>query len=208
MPSSRKKSRSSRLGMTTKTELINGLRNNRDTYWTPYDNRYRPIIVGICLQAGFNREGAEEITQQVLIAFYEAIITGKYLPNKSLRKYMNGIARKKIKKSWKKYARSREGRKKLKEQARLSDVIVDEGLLTRIENTERDKAVRKLCNEILRRRYAKTWIIYQLRVIEDWTAKQVSEHLGISRDRVDKEKHRIGKALEKLRPYVVKYILG
>ena len=81
--------------LATNTELLAQLRTaSGEVAWQRFSERYRPMLTAFARQAGLKSDAAEDVAQQTLLAFYEALRAGKYERDKGrLRSWLYGIAR-------------------------------------------------------------------------------------------------------------------
>jgi RNA polymerase sigma-70 factor (ECF subfamily) len=79
----------------TNTALLQGLREPGDgAPWTEFVERYRPLLVAFGRRAGLQVQDAEDLAQEVLIAFAAAYRAGRYDRDRGrLRAWLFGIAR-------------------------------------------------------------------------------------------------------------------
>lgn len=83
---------------TTTTLLLDALKDSANAEaWTAFDQRYRPIVIGLARHLGAGEDDAAEIAQQTLFEFLRDYREGRYDRGKGrLRAWIVGIARHRI----------------------------------------------------------------------------------------------------------------
>ncbi len=81
-------------GTATSTALLAGLRDGEDpAAWATFVSRHRPVLVAYGRRLGIPAADAEDVAQEALLAFAEALRDGRYDREKGrLRAWMHGIA--------------------------------------------------------------------------------------------------------------------
>lgn len=190
---------------TTSTDLLDGLKNPANqSAWDLFVNRYRPLVVSYAQQAfGFGHEDAEDAAQIALADFARAYQAGQYEQDKGrLRKWLFGIATRRIRNLARQKARNRE--------VQVADASSGTGFLPRIPaddqleqawETEWRHAVMQQCVEEIRFQFdGKTVDAFELYVSQEVPASKVAEKLGMTENSVYLAKHHILKRIRELLP--------
>ena len=133
---------------TTTTALLEGLYDVQDgVVWQVFDDRYRPIIIGVCRRLGLSDSEADDMAQETLLQFLRDYRADRYSRDRGrLRSWVVGIARHRVID----YQRSR-GRRKEKVGHSSAMEVLDEGALEEIWNQEQERSILRMSIEELRR---------------------------------------------------------
>ena len=133
---------------TTTTALLEGLYDVQDSVvWQVFDDRYRPIIVGVCRRLGLNDSESDDVAQDTLLQFLRDYREGRYSRDRGrLRSWVVGIARHRVID----YQRSR-GRRKEKVGHSSAMEVPDERSLEDIWDQEMERSILRQSVEELRR---------------------------------------------------------
>ena len=133
---------------TTTTALLEGLYDVQDSVvWQVFDDRYRPIIVGVCRRLGLNDSESDDVAQDTLLQFLRDYREGRYSRDRGrLRSWVVGIARHRVID----YQRSR-GRRKEKVGHSSAMEVPDERSLEDIWDQEMQRSILRQSVEELRR---------------------------------------------------------
>jgi len=79
----------------TTTALLERLTDELDdAVWREFDERYRPILLGVLRRLGFRAEESQDVAQDTLLQFVRDFRAGRYDRSRGrLRTYLIGIAR-------------------------------------------------------------------------------------------------------------------
>ncbi|UCF33389.1 MAG: sigma-70 family RNA polymerase sigma factor [Phycisphaerales bacterium] len=198
-------SRNTLLKTTTSTDLLDRLKDPADQpAWDLFVNRYRPLIVNYAQHGfGLSAEDAEDAAQVTMADFARAFQAGQYERTKGrLRKWLFGIATKRIRNLARRKARIRE--------IQLDDPSSETGFIQRVPDadvlkqaweTEWRQAVAQQCLEEIRFQFdTKTVIAFELYVWKDRPAREVADQLAMSENAVYLAKHHILKRIRELLP--------
>lgn len=191
------------LHTVTSTLLLDGLRDpNNHTVWRDYVDRYRPLLVDYARRLGLLPADAEDVAQQVLMAFATAYREGKYDPQKGrLRSWLFGIARTTIR-NW----RSRQQAREIQvaesgESTGFFAQIEDEDHLERLWEERWQQAVLQQCLVEVRREVEdKTYRAFELFARLGRPAREVADELGISQNAVFGAKRRVLRRIREILP--------
>lgn len=184
----------------TSTELLARLRTSSEpTAWQHYTERYRPMLVAFGRGAGLPADDAEDVAQQTLMAFFDALRAGRYDREKGrLRSWLFGIARHTLH-GWQRKHR-REPAAPGNQTRRLEQAAADDDLSGMWER-EWQLAVTRHCLETVRREVEPaTFLAFQLMVHKEWTAARVAAHMGIKEAAVFGARQRVVRRLRELAP--------
>jgi len=133
---------------TTTTALLEGLYDVQDgVVWQVFDDRYRPIIVGVGRRLGLNDSEADDVAQDTLLQFLRDYREGRYSRDRGrLRSWIVGIARHRVID----FQRSR-GRRKEKVGHSSAMEVPDERSLEDIWDQELERMILRQSVEELRR---------------------------------------------------------
>lgn len=133
---------------TTTTALLEGLYDVQDSVvWQVFDDRYRPIIVGVCRRLGLNDSESDDVAQDTLLQFLRDYREGRYSRERGrLRSWVVGIARHRVID----FQRSR-GRRKEKVGHSSAMEVPDERSLEDIWDQEMERSILRQSVEELRR---------------------------------------------------------
>ena len=133
---------------TTTTALLEGLYDVEDgVVWQVFDDRYRPIIVGVCRRLGLSDSEADDTAQETLIQFLRDYREGRYSRDRGrLRSWIVGIARHRVID----YQRAR-GRRKEKLGHSSAMEVPDEKAVEQLWDQEFERSILRQSVEELRR---------------------------------------------------------
>ncbi len=133
---------------TTTTALLEGLYDVEDgVVWQVFDDRYRPIIVGVCRRLGLSDSEADDTAQETLIQFLRDYREGRYSRDRGrLRSWIVGIARHRVID----YQRAR-GRRKEKLGHSSAMEVPDETAVEQLWDQEFERSILRQSVEELRR---------------------------------------------------------
>ena len=134
--------------MNATTQLLRDLSDpDAVTVWEAFDERYRPIIVGLARRIGLREADAADVAQETLTRFVEAYRAGRYDRDRGrLRSWIIGIAKNVMADQHAAGARNRERR-----GAAALDLLADDRELTAIWDAEREAAMLAVAMDELRR---------------------------------------------------------
>ncbi len=191
------------LTTATSTLLLEGLKDpGNESIWKEYIGRYRPMLVRYASRVGIDREDAEDVAQQILVAFAEAYRRGKYGREKGrLRTWLFGFARIQVL-NWRK--------RDAKREKRISSSSDETDLFERIASPDeleesweqewKDAVLAECLREARRTVEPRTFDAFRLFVCEGWSARRVSEHLAMSENAVFGAKRRVLHRIRDLLP--------
>lgn len=191
------------LSTVTSTMLLDGLKDaGNQTVWQDYVGRYRPLLVDYARRLQLPPADAEDLAQQVLMAFATAYRDGKYDPRKGrLRAWLFGIARTTIR-NWRARQRPRE--------LQVADTGEGTGFVAQVQDEDRmerlweerwQQAVLQQClTEVRREVEDKTFRAFEMFARQGMPAKQVAEELGISQNAVFGARRRVLRRIREILP--------
>lgn len=196
------------LTSVTSTHLLEGLRKpDNQTVWQQFDARYRPVIRGYARRAGLSEQDAEDAAQKTLLEFSESYRKGKYDRQKGrLRHWLFGIARNQIRNTIRRLpAREHHIAQDSRQTdffARISDQQQEDQLEALEEKEWRAGVLRQCLVEVRQTFDTGTVQAFELFAGQDWPAKRVAEHLGMTENAVYLAKHKILKRIRELTPHM------
>ena len=187
----------------TRASLLSRMKNwdDRDSWQDFYDTYWR-LIHGVALKAGLTEDEANEALQETVIAVAEEIRKFKYDPEKgSFKAWLLQQTRWRIVGQFRK--RNRHQRKIAGEQGRtaLMEEVADPATEEVSESLWDEEWQQNLFAVALERVKTqvdpRTFQIFQLRVLQDRPAAEVSKILGVSRALVYVAKNRVSNRIKK-----------
>jgi RNA polymerase sigma-70 factor, ECF subfamily len=184
--------------LTTTTLLLESLKDPaRDSVWSEFDARYRPILIAFSRQLGLNDADAEEVAQETLAEFLRAYREGRYDRTKGrLSSWIISIARNRISDRRRKWARRKEHRG----DSALAD-LSNRTRLTRVWAVERQRVIFERAWELLRttgRTAEKTLKAFELVAMRGTPPEAAAAECGMTLDEVYIAKNRVTKRLREI----------
>lgn len=174
----------------TTTALLEGLFDLQNaSAWREFDDRFRPILVGVASRLGLEPADAADVAQETITQFVRDYRAGKYDRTRGrLRSWVVGIARHRVAE----HQRTRAGRREQRGQSAIA-MLPEESHFGEMWDAECRQAT--LC-AALRELAAsskvseRTLDAFRMHVIEEETPEQVAEKLGTTVRAVYLAKHR------------------
>jgi RNA polymerase sigma-70 factor (ECF subfamily) len=173
-----------------------GADGRRDEAWAVFQARYRGVILGWCLRRGLSPEGAEDLTQDVLLKLFQQLPHYRHDPSRGqFRGWLKAVVNNALTDYWRRQRRrpERGGVGGTAFLERLGDLASPEPageLSTMIEEHARTTAA-----EILDRVRAKvketTWQAFYQTLVEQRPAAEVAAGLKLSVASVYKASYRV-----------------
>lgn len=182
----------------TSTLLLTGLQDpENQAVWLEFDERYRPVLVGVTRRLGFSSADAEDIVQQTLAEFSHDYLAGRYDRRRGrLRSWIYGIFRHRV------IDRQREAGRRPKHVGGTAIMRVpDESTFTHTWDAERAAVILQMALERLRSDGAfgaRALDAFEMFGIRGRPSQLVAEECGMSVDDVYAAKYRVGEALKLL----------
>ena len=190
-----------RLATVTSTTLLDGLRDpaNR-TIWNQYVDRYRPLVVRFCSRLGLESNDAEDVAQTSLVDFSQTYVAGGYERERGrLRDWLYGIVRNRIR-NHRRSESVRELPVDHEPEGPLGALAAREDLGEIWEEEWRDAILRFCLREVQREVDEPTYRAFELFALEERSASEVAQELGLTPNAVYGAKRRIMERLKELRP--------
>jgi len=187
----------------TRTTILNELRTNPESEnWNDLVEIFSPIIMFRAAERGLQPTEVEEVLQDTLADFIEALQTGKYDRNRGhLHDWLLGIAGNKIRS----FVRARRRRLKSERCAEVHEIrdVPDKKAAEKTWDTESGRIVLSACLKYaFKKSSRKTFYAFVLCVFKGLSPMEVSEKLGMRVDAVHVAKHRV---LARMREYVERH---
>lgn len=168
------------LRTTTTTALLDGLFNADDgVVWQVFDERYRPIMVGVGRRLGLTDSEAEDVAQETLLQFLRDYRANRYDRDKGrLRGWIAGIARHRVID----YQRKRGRRKESAGEVSALLEIPDDSEIVELWDQELERAILRQSVEELRRTTRtseKSIRAFEMILFEQKTVEAVADELGM-----------------------------
>ena len=183
---------------STTTMLLDGLLDpSQQSIWREFDDRYRPIILGVAVRAGLSEQDADDIAQQTLSEFSRDFRAGKYDRTRGrLRSWILAIARHRIVDLQRELQRRRERRG---ESALLNLANPDE--LESYWQLEHDKRLAEMAWSELRdstKTSSSTLKVFSLFAVQQVPVEEVAQQCGVEVAEVYRIKHRLTRRLQEI----------
>jgi RNA polymerase sigma-70 factor (ECF subfamily) len=172
----------------------------RDEAWTAFDARYRGVILAWCLRRGLPADGAEDLTQDVLVKLFRHLPRYKHDPERGqFRAWLKAVVNNILTDFWRRRQRRPErgavgGTTFLQ---RLGDLASPEA--TDELSGEIDGRARATAAEVFERVRAKlketTWLAFYQTLVEQRPAAEVAAGLKLSVASVYKATYRVKQML-------------
>lgn len=201
----------------TRSTLIRRLRDIHDAIaWRDFVALYRQWVQRIAERTGLRPHDAEDVAQEVMVRVSEKIHEFEPRPRAgSFRAWLRNLTR------WRATDRQRErARNPVAAMTDLSDAEVEELAAQSVQSPEAiiaaememaasEKLARMALRRLLnRRRHEPRHLqIYELYIIDGWTAEKISRFLKIHRPTIYLVKHRIGRAVRREMQVLQKQLL-
>jgi len=186
----------------TTSELLRELRGSGNAViWRDFVDRYWPVIVGYARRRGLSEQDAQDVAQEALAAFSTAYQAGKYDRNKGrLRKWLFGIAHRQVMNCFRRRARAEVQVVRGESGTGFFDGVGIEDPNEAAWEQEWQACIMKQCMREVRARFAREIVqAFELFAVQGMPARDVADHLGISRNAVYLAKHKIFKVIATLR---------
>ncbi len=187
--------------LTTST-ILSGLRDyDNEPAWKRFDARFRRPVVRFAVTSGLAHSDAEDVAQEVMIAFAESYRRGDYDREKGrLSRWLFGLAYNHLLRF-----RQKQGRQKAKiisqaQGAAVLDVAQAEESASLDWDRTWEETIWQECLDRVRIEFApETLAAFELSVRGDAKPAAVAEELGVSVKSVYNARHRVLKRLRELR---------
>lgn len=175
---------------TTTTALLQDLGDpSKQAVWEEFDERYRPVLVGVGLRLGLSREDAADAAQEALLRFVKGYRAGAYDRSRGrLRSWLIGIARNCVRDVHAQRVRRRE-----RHGASQIAELPDERRMTLIWDEQQRRVMLEKALAELRaspRLGAPALQAFEMTALERRSAPDVAAELGLSLNDVYLAKHR------------------
>jgi RNA polymerase sigma factor (sigma-70 family) len=176
----------------TSASLLLGLCDQKnEQVWRRFCSRYRPVVVGFARRLGLGEQDAQDVAQEVLLAFMEAYQQGKYDRRKGrLRAWLLGIARKKILYLHRKQRRQIHVADK-SGQTGFFERLPDENTINQVWEAQWRQAILRISLRELRRQLEPSTVrAFELVTLKEWPAERAAAELGMTANAVLKANRR------------------
>jgi len=175
----------------TSTSLLEAIRDmNDDQAWNRFADRYRPMLIAFALRMRLDLNDAQDLAQEVLLAFVQSYAMGKYDRNKGrLRNWLFGICHRKMTDYFRKRARDASLVRQHADNGLWESLVSSEKAESVWEEEWRQSVFRACVDEISRRLSPRTFAAFDLYFLRDWPVEEVAKHLNMTPASVYKAKH-------------------
>lgn len=182
----------------TTTRLLEGLFDPAaDDVWLEFDQRYRPIIIGVARKLGLADQDAADVAQETLARFVHEYREGRYDRERGrLRTWILAIARHRIADHYRGRAKAGGWR-----GDSMIDVIPEERQLDEVWRTERRMAILRRALDVVAetgKSNPKTIKAFEMLAFHQQPADAVAGRLGMTLDDVYQAKNRIAKRIRQV----------
>ena len=181
---------------TTSNTLLDGLKIHTENSWRRFVETYRPVILFWVLKKIRNRDIANDLTQNVLVAVHENMSKfDRQEGAAKFRAWLKTITHNKVTDYFRKQKEVGVGGT----DAHLALGQVEQEIIgdTEEKTTELILLVQTVVSTMKTRYREPQWLSFWRTTVDGLDAKQVSEELGISHALVRKNKQRVMEALQK-----------
>lgn len=186
----------------TSTSLLDGLldpKNNR--VWNEFFDRYGPIVRGFAKKLHLREHEVDDAVQETMVTFVTRYRQGDYDREKGrLRSWLCGLAYHKIRHILDRRVQQERRATRADDQGHPIETIPDEDRMAELWETQWQNAVIKRCLDQIRDETDPIRLrAFELYALQGWSADDVAEELGISRNMVYLSKSRVLGRVSKLR---------
>lgn len=180
----------------TRRTLIDRLVNRVDSDWHQFFDTYWRLIYNTAYASGLSPSDCEEVVQETVMAVLKRIDTFRYDPEKGrFRSWLLSITRNKVKDQFRRIAQL----KKISELDENSDMDPGPEWESSVEQGWGEEWQKNLLyaamDNLKKKLDPKHFQVFYMINIEDSTASEVSDFLGISRMRIYLINHRVKKQI-------------
>lgn len=179
----------------TPMSLLDGLRDNNPEAWSRLVDLWTPLLFGFCRSRGFSKDDADDIVQAVMVRVYKGL--PKFCRDgegKRFRYWIMKILRNKIADTYKRKANAVEAVGGSENQMYLGSVP------EQTDESESDwfspaRIMTRLLDVIKSDFSQQNWSAFELVHLENYSAKEAAEKLGIKENAVRQATYRIRKRI-------------
>ena len=191
--------------LPTRSSLLSRLKNASDgVSWQAFVDNYGKLIFHVCLRSGLQRQEAEEVVQDTILAVAKGIQNFEYDPEKcAFKTWLLTVTRSKIANQLARQARTG-GRVDHGDDSRptpLLDRVPDAQGQAQWENVWEDEWKQNLMDAAIQRVKQRVAVehyqMFDLFVLKGWPARDVAKTLGVTIAHVYVAKHRLAKLIQK-----------
>lgn len=183
------------MAFTTHKSMILSLGKGDDISWAVFEENYRPLILLRAKDRGLKHEEQEELLADVLLSLFKGKDSFVYNPEKGkFRSYLRTICDRASFKIIKKRSED----VSLNTSDDIEFVSANNDLEQHWEDAWRQKVLSEAMELVKPEVSEKTLTIFELFVLEGYSAKQVSKILGVTEENVYVAKHRVFKRLKQI----------
>jgi RNA polymerase sigma-70 factor (ECF subfamily) len=187
---------------STHASLLYDLRRDsrRDDAWAAFHARYRSVIRGWCLRRGLPDDGAEDLTQDVLLKLFRQLPRYTHDPTRGpFRSWLKAIVNNLLTDFWRRQQRRPEpdavgGTNFLQRLADLADPAAADELSDALDDHAQTTAAAVLAR-VRAKLKATTWLAFSQTMIEQRPAAEVAAALNLSIASVYKATYRVKRML-------------
>jgi DNA-directed RNA polymerase specialized sigma24 family protein len=185
----------------TTSILLDQLKEGADVAWAPFCERFRQPVVALALKLGCERELADDVAQETMLAFLEGLRGGTYERGRGrLSSWLFGIAGFKARQARDAHARrARERGAGEAEALATPDPRAETALLAMWNETWASTMLDHCLGQIRGEVGEGTFRAFAMVVLEKRAPADAAAALGITRNAVFIAKHRVLKRLRALR---------
>lgn len=182
--------------ITTST-ILERLRDFDQSIWGTFTQRFRTPLISFARRFGLTSADAEEVTQDILLAFAESYRAGRYNPAKGrLRSWLFAIAYNQIANFRRRRAKEQVKRDPRGGRESFWGKLPGEPAASDIWDMEWEQAQLENCLTQLRHELTEnTFRVFEIVVRQGRSPDEAAAELGMSRDAVYVAKHRVLKRL-------------
>lgn len=185
----------------TRLSLIERIRDSKDEeHWNLFARIYDGLILGWLRKQGVSAEDAEDVRQEVMSTVYQEITKFKHNGRTgAFRSWLRMITSNRLQRLWRKRKSTARAVDSQQLEQLASQLADEKSRLTLIWDEQHDAYVLKsLLGELSARFKPQSINIFQRVALEQESAAQVAEDLGISLGTARVAQHRVFRALKAL----------
>ena len=161
----------------------------RELSWQEFRDRYAPVIVGVARHAGLSADEADDVLQDVLLAFFQVSPRFEYDPSKGrFRGYLKRAALNVIRR------RRRRAAPRSLAHDPADEEIEDPHLSSGWDAAWEAQIMERALSEVRSHVDPRTWEAFELYVTRSMPAEEVGARLGLSANSVHQAKSRVLRA--------------
>ncbi len=182
---------------TTSLTLLDKIVNGDEIAWNEFYQRYQPVVLALAKYKGLDDAAAEDVCQQVMLAFFRQSKTFRFDPNIArFRTYFGRIVNTRIADHYRKQKDKTSSSSKIKDDAEpcIPTPEYESYFLEEFRKTVWDDIYQQLKQRVS----ISTWQAFELYALQERPVEKVASFLGCSVNQVYQAKKRAVAILRKI----------